>query len=326
MWTGGIDALAGDFTRLFEQRLTKGGCDLSDKIDVVIEGEWSPSGTAHEETIYYLAGYVLRAVNKKGRGNKDASPHVFQLLESNALITRDAAVLAGLPTGRVERAEIESLCYASRSFYEVICTVESVYDQLLSEASVYLFGVFLVNDISHYLSKCDVGLEELLPDSSREEVQLVMSYLTSIYGNVRGKDFARKYNLRHGVGQTETTRATLGTIDYLNRIKKEARMKLEQKPPSDVGSLTAEQIGKMKCDELRKALKERGLRVTGNKAELKNRLLNPAEKDRTTRRQQQKSTEAEPELDVDLPEHMMYEDNLLEVNLTCYFISFVFLF
>ena len=105
-------------------------------------------------------------------------------------------------------------------------------------------------------------------------------------------------------------------------------MKLEQKPPSDVGSLTAEQIGKIKCDELRKALKERGLRVTGNKAELKSRVLNPAEKDRTTRRQQQKLTEAEPELDVDIPEHMMYEDNLLEVNLTCIcsFISFVFLF
>ena len=102
--------------------------------------------------------------------------------------------------------------------------------------------------------------------------------IVSCYGNIRGKDFARKQNIRHGSSQTETTRTTLGTIDYLNKVKREARLNVkgEEGRGKDTGVLVNKEIDKMKCAELRAALKERGLRWTGVKADLVQRLKNPS--------------------------------------------------
>merc|ERR1712238_471471 len=101
------------------------------------------------------------------------------------------------------------------------------------------------------------------------------------------------------------TRATLGTIDYLNKIKKEKRLKLsaEEKVSAEavVGAagsmsggnqLSGDQIEKTLVPELRAALKERGIRATGNKAVLRTRLKNPSATD-YTRQQQQKVVESQ---------------------------------
>ena len=67
----------------------------------------------------------------------------------------------------------------------------------------------------------------LLPPAPRGE---------SAEGNIPGKDYARKRNVRHGASITETTRATLGTIDYLNKVKREARLKkVEEDEAKKVG-------------------------------------------------------------------------------------------
>lgn len=54
-WTSAIDALAIDFARLLDDRLVKGGGELSFKIDSILEGDWKPEGREHEEPIYYIA-------------------------------------------------------------------------------------------------------------------------------------------------------------------------------------------------------------------------------------------------------------------------------
>ena len=125
MWTSGIDALAGDFSHLFKQRLIKGrGHDLSTN-----ESKCLPSETSDKETIYYLAGYVLWAINKKRRRSKDASPLVFEQLERSASITKFQIAFSGLHSGQVAQSEILSLYYASHFYYDVICTVELVFDK-----------------------------------------------------------------------------------------------------------------------------------------------------------------------------------------------------
>ena len=65
-----------------------------------------------------------------------------------------------------------------------------------------------------------------------DEVLGVFQRVIEYYGNLRGKDFARKKNARVGASHTETTRATLGTIDYLNNLKKKKREKEKAAPPS----------------------------------------------------------------------------------------------
>jgi hypothetical protein len=123
-----------------------------------LDGDWKPSAGDHKETIYYIAGYVLRGVNKKGTDSRELLSDAFQVLESNASTSKASATAASLPLGRVERAEVSKVYYTNRPFYELMCLVESVFDQLLSEENVYLFGVFIIDNISHYLSKVDIDL------------------------------------------------------------------------------------------------------------------------------------------------------------------------
>ena len=123
-----------------------------------MEGDWSPAGDDHEETIYYISRYILRFVHNRALDQREILANVYRLLEDQASVSNAKEVAASLPIGRVKHAEVVSLFYASQTFYEVMCSVEAVFDQLLSEDNVYLFGVFLVADVSHYLGKVDIGL------------------------------------------------------------------------------------------------------------------------------------------------------------------------
>ena len=53
-------------------------------------------------------------------------------------MTRDAAGDDALLASPIERVGIVQLCYAGRSFHEVVCTSESVFDQLSNEMSALL--------------------------------------------------------------------------------------------------------------------------------------------------------------------------------------------
>ena len=248
-------------------------------------------------------------MNKKGADSREPLSDAFQELESNASTSKALATAASLPLGRVERAEVSKLYYANRPFYELMCSVESVFDQLLSEENVYLFGVFIVDDISHYLSKVDIGLGQLIPGFASEDTEAVLQAIISSYGNIRGKDYARKRNLRHGASNTETTRATLGTIDYLNKVKREARLKkVEEDEVKKAGgeNLSSEEIDKMLCNDLRSALKKRGLRTTGIKADLVKRLKNPQPTDAPGRR-----LLVEEPGDPVIPDEVLYQDKII---------------
>ena len=102
------------------------------------------------------------------------------------------------------------------------------FNQLLSKENIYLFDVFLVNHISHYLGKANIGLSYFLPGFNNGDIKSIMEGIIGSYGNPCGKAFARKWNLYHGVDQTKTIRTTLGTINYLNKMKKKMRLKEEQ--------------------------------------------------------------------------------------------------
>ena len=82
-------------------------------------------------------------------------------------------------------------------------------------------------------------------------------------------------------------------------------MKGEEGKDEDTGGLANEEIDKMKCAELRAALKERGLRWTGAKADLVQRLDNPSSAAAPGR---QLATEDAEEPVV--PDDVLWEDNL----------------
>ena len=84
------------------------------------------------------------------------------MLEHNASITKEEAETAGLPIGKVDRLEAVSLYYANKEFYEVMQTIESVFDSLLTEKNIATFGIMMIDDIIHYLSKVPKGKGEAM--------------------------------------------------------------------------------------------------------------------------------------------------------------------
>ena len=69
--------------------------------------------------------------------------------------------------------------------------------------------------------------------------------------------------------------------------------------------LSDDHIEKMLVPELRAALKERGIKATGNKAVLRTRLKNPSATD-YTHQQQQKVVKSE---DIEVPDDVLYYDS-----------------
>ena len=64
---------------------------------------------------------------------------------------------------------------------------------------LYLFGVLIIGNIADILGKVHLGLDQFLDGYSREDVEMVQQTIISTYGNLRGKDYARKRNLPAGL-------------------------------------------------------------------------------------------------------------------------------
>ena len=159
--------------------------------------------------------------------------------------------------------------------YESVLPIESVFHHMLNEDSVYKFGTMMIADIVHYLVKADLGFDQFL-SNDYEDTDLVAEVTTMIidsYSNLRGKDFARKHNARHGASHTESTRSKLGAMDELNKAKKDERIKKEEVKEGEKtdGLFAAEKqqrhddIDKLKVAELKERLRSLGLKVSGVK-------------------------------------------------------------
>ena len=102
----------------------------------------------HGQVIYYIAWYMLRVVHRKDKNIREVHSDVYRLIESNASTSRERYSLAVLPLGRVERAELVDLFYVKRPFFEMMCSVEAVFDQFLGKENVYGSGDVIVDDVA----------------------------------------------------------------------------------------------------------------------------------------------------------------------------------
>ena len=91
---------------------------------------WVPSSEEHKETIYYITGYVLRAIHRIGAGKRKDISSTYCIVKLNAYIVMSEASTAELFLGRVQCAEDVTLYYSKRPFYKRMCSVESMFDSL----------------------------------------------------------------------------------------------------------------------------------------------------------------------------------------------------
>ena len=66
---------------------------------------------------------------------------LFLELEYNSSASKDLASVVYFPLGRVEQTEVKELFYANRSFYEMVFSIETVFDSLLVKKCLHTYLV-----------------------------------------------------------------------------------------------------------------------------------------------------------------------------------------
>jgi hypothetical protein len=165
----------------------------------------------HKECIYFIAGAMIKAANDKIQQQRtsDSLRESLRVLVMLQTTTKEGAIEVEAPTRRVERREAVSLNYASPELFNVICKYESVYHALLNEDGIKKHGEGLLKQINALLSRKDVRMKDLLGAWADDgDAREVSKFFLNYYTNLRGKDYARKYNAQI-ISSTETHRATM---------------------------------------------------------------------------------------------------------------------
>ena len=272
-WRSVLQSFACIYIEEIENNADKARDELSKQIDDILATPWKPMDKIHEECIYFIVGAMVKAANDKIQQQK-TSDSLRESLRSLVMLqttTKDEAKEAEAPTRRVERREAVSLNYASKELYDVICKYESVYHTLLNEDGIKKYGEGLLKQINALLSRKDVGMKDLLSVwADHNDAREVSTFFLNYYTNLRGKDYARKYNAQI-ISSTETHRATIGVTHELAKKKHEKDRKREsQKEQTEKDG--GKNFEAMLLPKLRELCGEKGLIKGGKKADVIKRL------------------------------------------------------
>ena len=73
--------------------------------------------------------------------------------------------------------------------------IESVFDTLLSEGNVAYYGTDIIVDITHAISKEELGIDQFFSQTYDDSVKSeIHRRIIWSYGRLRGKDFVQKCN------------------------------------------------------------------------------------------------------------------------------------
>ena len=248
--------------------------------------------------VYYIIGFLGNQGKKeaerraKGSGVKKCLLHITKerfLVPSNPKSEEkiDALRDKGVPTEMVDaRLAFNGLHYPDELCWQVFAIIEFIYSTLATPDNFIWRGGKLLREICDgMLSNSDMqklfyslcgGDNELAGDSSEEAVKntaefsfedamLTFQYFLKVFGRVRAKDLALKYNSKTFKGNTLNTRSTV--LGCANKATK------KQETGADTGS----DLSHLKVPELKEMCRKANLRVGGRKHELIARLKENAD-------------------------------------------------
>lgn len=152
------------------------------------------------ETIYYIAGYMLKAAEKEGlrHGDKSEVRRALLRLSESVYSTKDGAELANirsmLPTGKVDRIiSFGGLKYPTEEFYLAVWRTEGVYSKVLSDDVLILEGGSVIERVNNLLLAnahlFDI-FSSFLPRAFAEEKDVVaraLAWFLRTYGRMHGR-------------------------------------------------------------------------------------------------------------------------------------------
>jgi hypothetical protein len=224
-----LDCVALEFVQYLSMAIKRGcgdGGQTLSEIALQIVAEYTQEGvditedTLLTRTIYNIAGWLVRATEKKARliKNNINLRSALNKVAENAVAT-NALERQQLPTGKVDTTYTtisNALRYPSEAFFRIVLIVERVCERVLIERSVLIYGSQVVDELTEVLADTPAirSATKICSGNTLDDIELdlAVNYLTSTYMKMRARDFVRQLMGKTRKSLQQGTRPTLGAI------------------------------------------------------------------------------------------------------------------
>jgi len=195
-----------------------------------------PLPKAHAETLYFISGYVLKAVALEGDRRKSKGTLFMHFAERNGLtkqLIAKARESGQLPMEKTDTGNKGGRRYPTHGFYEVMVKIEHIYCALLTDDNLVAFGTRAMTRIDARIKANETVRSRLSAAIGRKAVgaDKVIDFVLQTYRRVRGSDYASKLLARSGKSYATATRTTL-------QVKTESKKNTKHKGGKQSGSGT----------------------------------------------------------------------------------------
>jgi hypothetical protein len=180
---------------------------------------------SHAETLYFILGFVINAVEKEGIRRKSKGLP-FKMFAKRHCMEKGwiekARESGSLPMGKTDRVNEGGLHYPTSHFYQAMVYVERIYCALLTDDNLLAFGPTAIKRIHNIIEKNKAIRSRLAVGKESEGSDDVVDFALQTFGRVRGSDYAGKLLARSGRSYATATRTDL-------QVKSESKKKLKAK-------------------------------------------------------------------------------------------------
>ena len=164
----------------------------------------TPINALVEQTLYYITGYLLKAMKSHGSRQKANTTvkAAFDMFVATHEISHSDAKAAKLPVRLILLKSDGSLHYPSNELYRLVCYMEHAYHSLLTLKNIIVLGsdILAIVDnliqsdpaINDLFQKCMVSVrEEAAIELTTDDETALLKFILDLYLKLRGKDFVK---------------------------------------------------------------------------------------------------------------------------------------
>jgi hypothetical protein len=191
--------------------------DMAATVNTLLGNDMSPpTDRKLSESWYYIASWLIFSMRKASKRRVGDVQRALELLVRTASMTKEEAMEdSSLPTGRnVTEERYGGFTYASSSFFQFFVKLETLYETLLVDGMVKIWGSMLIEFIKDGILDSDLSIVEFLPDyeSDEDTCRSIFHILLLTYGHLRGKDYMKRKNALMRGNVTVGHRQTIATL------------------------------------------------------------------------------------------------------------------
>ena len=148
-----------------------------------------------QASVYYVAGWHIRAALKASKKRKGKMKRILQRLAENGTATLEE--VQDLPISKVLKSDqYGGLCYVSNAYFQIIIRLEYIFVKLLTISKLCVLGKDLIKTVYQCIHENDLfsdSVVRILDNNTFDSdvIDTLLKYLARTYCRMRGKDFCQ---------------------------------------------------------------------------------------------------------------------------------------